>query len=62
MQGPIDGAHGMWHHQANEADDAAGGDTRRGEQRSAEVDDTPQAIDLGAEVVGGLIAKGNEIQ
>ena len=41
VQRPREGADGVGDHQPHEADDAAGGDARRGEQRRAEVDQAP---------------------
>ena len=62
MQRPRDGADRVGHHQADEADDAAGGDARRGEQRGAEVDQTAGPVHVGAEVMRRLFAQGEQVE
>ena len=62
VERPGHGADRVGHHQADEADDAAGGDAGRGEQRGAHVDQPPGAIHVGAEVVGRLFAQGEQVE
>ena len=62
VQRPRDGADRVGNHQAHEADDAAGGDAGRGEQRGADVDQAPDALDVGAEMVGRLLAEREQVE
>ena len=50
------------HHEADEPDDAAGGDARGGEERGADVDDPAGALDVRAEVMGRLVAEREQVE
>ena len=49
-------------HQADEPDDAAGGDARGGEQRGAQVHQPAGAFDVDAEMQRRLVAEGEEVE
>ena len=62
MERTASGANRVGNHQADEADDAAGGDAGRGEQRGADVHQPPDAIHVGPEMVGRLIAQRDQVE
>ena len=57
-----DGADGMRNDQSDEADDAARRHTGRGQERGTHVDHPHRARDVGAEMLGGLLAEREEIE
>ena len=62
VQRPCQRANRVGNHQAHEADDAAGGDAGRGEERRADIHQAPDAIHVGTEMVGRLVAQRDEVE
>ncbi len=62
MVGPDHETHGVRHHESDEADDAGDGDARRGDERGDHERDPLHPLDVGAQVVGGLLTDGQEVQ
>ncbi len=62
MQRAEEDANRMGNDQAYEADDATGGHAGRRQQRGAQVHQTPDPVDFGAQVMGRLIAQSDQIE